>query len=144
MPSKDGVRAVILCPTRELALQTTRELKKLIVGKKFRVRVMTKALARCSDFSKLPCDILVSTPLRLDALLKESKIDLGRYISSYVLRVSAGCVGNQRSPLGDQNALTNVQSHNSACAQILYNDFWVLEIGLETCRSNLYFSRLSN
>ncbi|CAM6006960.1 unnamed protein product [Sphagnum balticum] len=78
VPSKDGVRAVILCPTRELALQTTRELKKLIVGKKFRVRVMTKALARCSDFSKLPCDILVSTPLRLDALLKESKIDLGR------------------------------------------------------------------
>jgi hypothetical protein len=59
------------------------------------------------------------------------------------LRVSAGCVGNWRSPLGDQNALTNVQSHNSASAQILYNDFWVLEIGLETSRANLYFSRLS-
>jgi hypothetical protein len=57
--------------------------------------------------------------------------------------VSAGCVGNQRSPFGGQNALTNVQSHNSASAQILYNGFWVLEIGLETSRSNLYFSRLS-
>lgn len=58
--------------------------------------------------------------------------------------MSAGCVGNQGSPFGDQNALTtNVQSHNSASAQILYNDFWVLEIGLETSRSNLYFSRLS-
>lgn len=79
MPTKDGVRAVILCPTRELAMQTTRELKKLIVGTKFRVRVMTKAVASCNDFSNLPCDILVSTPLRLDFLLRESKIDLSRY-----------------------------------------------------------------
>jgi superfamily II DNA/RNA helicase len=76
VPSKEGLRALILCPTRELALQTTRELKKLTAGTKFRVRVMSKALASCNDFSKLPCDILVSTPLRLDALLKESKIDL--------------------------------------------------------------------
>lgn len=78
VPSKEGLRALVLCPTRELALQTTRELKKLTVGTKFRVRVMTKALASCNDFSKLPCDILVSTPLRLDALLKESKIDLSK------------------------------------------------------------------
>ncbi|KAG0597590.1 hypothetical protein M758_12G007200 [Ceratodon purpureus] len=78
VPSKEGLRALVLCPTRELALQTTRELKKLIVSTKFRVRVMTKALASCNDFSKLPCDILVSTPLRLDALLKESKIDLSK------------------------------------------------------------------
>lgn len=78
VPSKEGLRALVLCPTRELALQTTRELKKLTVGTKFRVRVMTKALASCNDFSKLPSDILVSTPLRLDALLKESKIDLSK------------------------------------------------------------------
>jgi hypothetical protein len=45
--------------------------------------------------------------------------------------VSAGCVGNQRSPLGDQNALNNVQSHNSASAQIVYNDFWVLKVVLK-------------
>ncbi|XP_024386499.1 DEAD-box ATP-dependent RNA helicase 57 [Physcomitrium patens] len=78
VPSKEGLRALVLCPTRELALQTTRELKKLTVGTKFRVRVMTKALALCNDFSNLPCDILVSTPLRLDALLKGSKIDLSK------------------------------------------------------------------
>lgn len=79
LPSKGGVRAVILCPARELAMQTTRELKKLVVGTKFRVRVMTKTLAACNDFSNVPCDILVSTPLRLDFLLKESKINLSEY-----------------------------------------------------------------
>ena len=78
MPSKEGLRALVLCPTRELALQTTRELKKLTAGTKFRVRVMTKALASCNDSSKLPCDILVSPPLRLGVLLKQSKIDLSK------------------------------------------------------------------
>eukprot|EP01018_Ginkgo_biloba_P026041 Gb_03067 [translate_table: standard] len=76
--SKDGIRAVILCPTRELAAQTTRECKKLIIGRKFRVRLMTKTLARCADFEKLPCDILVSTPLLLDSVLKKGKLDLSR------------------------------------------------------------------
>ncbi|GKU94600.1 hypothetical protein SLEP1_g8066 [Rubroshorea leprosula] len=32
--STTGIRAVILCPTRELAAQTTREYKKLAKGKK--------------------------------------------------------------------------------------------------------------
>jgi ATP-dependent RNA helicase DDX52/ROK1 len=79
LPSKGGVCAVFLCSARELAMQTTRELKKLVVGTKFRVRVMTKTLAACNDFSNVPCDILVSTPLRLDFLLKESKINLSEY-----------------------------------------------------------------
>ena len=67
---------MILCPTRELAAQTTRECKKLIVGRKFRVRLMTKTLARCADFEKLAADILVSTPLRLDYVLNKGKLDL--------------------------------------------------------------------
>lgn len=74
--SKNGIRAMILCPTRELAAQTTRECKKLIVGRKFRVRLMTKTLARCGDFEKLAADILVSTPLRLDYVLNKGKLDL--------------------------------------------------------------------
>lgn len=78
VPSKDGIRAVVLCPTRELAKQITEEFKKLAKGKKFRIRLMTKSLSRCGDFRSLPCDILISTPLRLDFLLDQSKIDLSR------------------------------------------------------------------
>lgn len=76
--SKDGVRAVILCPTRELAAQTARECKKLAKGKKFYIKLMTKQLASSADFSKLPCDILISTPLRLQFAIRKRKLDLSR------------------------------------------------------------------
>ncbi|XP_042517839.1 DEAD-box ATP-dependent RNA helicase 57 [Macadamia integrifolia] len=76
--SKDGIRAVILCPTRELAAQTTRECKKLAKGKKFYIKLMTKELARSGNFEKMPCDILVSTPLRIQFALKKKKLDLSR------------------------------------------------------------------
>lgn len=76
--SKDGIRAVILCPTRELAAQTTRECKKLAKGKKFYIKLMTKEVARKGDFSKLPCDILISTPLRLSFAIRKRKLDLSR------------------------------------------------------------------
>ncbi|KAH7420670.1 hypothetical protein KP509_13G016400 [Ceratopteris richardii] len=76
LPKKDGIRAVVLCPTRELAKQITMEFKGLSKGRKFRVRLMTKALSRCADFSTLPCDVLVSTPLRLDYVLNQSRINL--------------------------------------------------------------------
>ncbi|KAL8152779.1 hypothetical protein V2J09_010539 [Rumex salicifolius] len=75
---KDGVRAVILCPTRELAAQTTRECKKLAKGKKFYIKLMTKGLSRSADFSKMPCGILISTPLRLAFAIRERKLDLSR------------------------------------------------------------------
>eukprot|EP00897_Mesotaenium_endlicherianum_P001348 jgi/Mesen1/1240/ME000129S00344 len=77
-PSKDGIRAVVLSPTRELAQQIHRELKKLTAGKKFRARVMTKATASGVDFGASPCDVLISTPLRLNHLLAQGKIDLSR------------------------------------------------------------------
>ncbi|KAI4300238.1 hypothetical protein L6164_033635 [Bauhinia variegata] len=77
-PEKDGIRAVILCPTRELSAQTYRECKKLAKGKKFCIKLMTKELARKADFSKLPCDILISTPLRLRLAVKRKKVDLRR------------------------------------------------------------------
>ncbi|GAB4843008.1 hypothetical protein Ancab_012984 [Ancistrocladus abbreviatus] len=76
--SKDGVRAVVLCPTRELAAQTTRECKKFAKGKKFYIKSMTKNLAKGADFSKLPCDILISTPLRLAFAIRKRKLDLSR------------------------------------------------------------------
>ncbi|XP_010537390.1 PREDICTED: DEAD-box ATP-dependent RNA helicase 57-like [Tarenaya hassleriana] len=77
-PSTDGIRAVILSPTRELAAQTAREGKKLTKGSKFRIKIMTKVLVKTADFSKLHCDILVSTPLRLQRAIKTKKIDLSK------------------------------------------------------------------
>ncbi|KAD5803144.1 hypothetical protein E3N88_14504 [Mikania micrantha] len=76
--SKDGVRAVILCPTRELASQTYRECKKLAKGKKFYIKLMTKQLVNTAEFSKVPCDILISTPLRLKFAITKRKLDLSR------------------------------------------------------------------
>ncbi|XP_043817015.1 DEAD-box ATP-dependent RNA helicase 57 isoform X3 [Manihot esculenta] len=76
--SKDGIRAVILCPTRELASQTTRECKRMAKGNKFRIKLMTKELVRNADFSKLLCDILISTPLRLQLAICKKKVDLSR------------------------------------------------------------------
>ncbi|KAJ4969246.1 hypothetical protein NE237_015947 [Protea cynaroides] len=76
--SKDGIRAVIICPTRELAAQTTRECKKLAKGKKFYIKLMTKELARSGNFEKMPCDILVSTPLRIRFSMRKKKLDLSR------------------------------------------------------------------
>ncbi|KAG8374254.1 hypothetical protein BUALT_Bualt11G0112300 [Buddleja alternifolia] len=76
--SKDGVRAVILSPTRELAAQTARECKRLSKGKKFYIKLMTKQLAKSADFSKLPCDILISTPFRVQLAVRKRKLDLSK------------------------------------------------------------------
>ncbi|KAH0943962.1 hypothetical protein HID58_003599, partial [Brassica napus] len=76
--STDGIRAVILSPARELAAQTAREGKKLIKGSKFNIRLMTKPLVKTADFSKLQCDVLISTPMRLKRAIKAKKIDLSK------------------------------------------------------------------
>ncbi|KAH6802616.1 P-loop containing nucleoside triphosphate hydrolases superfamily protein [Perilla frutescens var. frutescens] len=76
--SKDGIRGVILCPTRELAAQTARECKKLVKGKKFYIKLMTKQLAKSADFSKQPCDILISTPFRVQFAVRKRKLDLSK------------------------------------------------------------------
>lgn len=76
--SKDGVRAVIICPTRELAAQTSRECKKLAKGRKFRIKLLTKQLVKSADFSKLPCDILISTPFRVQFAVRKRKLDLSK------------------------------------------------------------------
>lgn len=76
--SRDGIRALILSPTRELAAQTARECKKLAEGKKFRIRLMTKHLVKSADFTKLPCDILISTPFRVQFAVRKRKLDLSK------------------------------------------------------------------
>ncbi|KAL1351862.1 hypothetical protein HN51_015731 [Arachis hypogaea] len=77
-PETGAIRAVILCHTRELSAQTYRECKKLAKGRKFRIKLMTKHLSRNADFSKFPCDILISTPLRLRLTIRRKKVDLSR------------------------------------------------------------------
>ncbi|KAH7546223.1 hypothetical protein FEM48_Zijuj01G0177700 [Ziziphus jujuba var. spinosa] len=77
-PSRDGIRAVILCPTRELACQSIRECKKMAKGYKFRIKLMTKELVRQNDLSNFFCDVLISTPLRLRLAVRKKKMDLSR------------------------------------------------------------------
>ena len=57
-----GPRAVVISPTRELALQTYRECVKLAFGKKFKIRRLTKAL--CSTHPPTHPPILPSTLAR--------------------------------------------------------------------------------
>ncbi|TPX55767.1 hypothetical protein PhCBS80983_g05047 [Powellomyces hirtus] len=64
-----GARAVILCPTRELATQIHRTLITLTKSKPFKTIILTKT-PTTSDNNQLAttfaqCDILISTPLRL-------------------------------------------------------------------------------
>ncbi|CAN1768710.1 DEAD-box ATP-dependent RNA helicase 57 [Linum perenne] len=75
-PSSDGIRALILCPTRELALQTSRECMKMAQGNKFRIRTLKKE--HLKNPNKLLCDILISTPLRLKIAISKKKVDLSR------------------------------------------------------------------
>ncbi|KNE54112.1 hypothetical protein AMAG_00115 [Allomyces macrogynus ATCC 38327] len=73
-PSKEGVRALIVAPTRELVLQIEREVGKL-VGKKWRVHVLTKA----TPIDRMPkCDILISTPMRLVQAIQAGAVQLNR------------------------------------------------------------------
>jgi len=71
-------RALIVLPTRELAQQTYREVQKLIVGRKFRVAVLTKATGAGGGVKERRLDILISTPLRLVALMNTDGVDLDR------------------------------------------------------------------
>ncbi|UZJ51932.1 hypothetical protein CBS101457_001252 [Exobasidium rhododendri] len=80
-PQKDGggLRAVIVCPTKELALQIYEQLDKLGQGKKWRFNLLT----RSSDGSKLQdprfrkrYDVLITTPLRLVHAIEQNELDL--------------------------------------------------------------------
>ncbi|CAH1179452.1 unnamed protein product [Phaedon cochleariae] len=74
MPQRQGFRALILCPTRELAKQTHRECVRLSEGRGFRIHVISKikrALTQYGSNSSQKYDILVTTPNRLCFLLKQ-------------------------------------------------------------------------
>jgi ATP-dependent RNA helicase DDX52/ROK1 len=79
---RNGPRALLLAPTRELASQICGEVQRLAAGRAFKVAVVSKALAATKDgagqgvFSGY--DLLVATPMRLLQALREGKVDLRR------------------------------------------------------------------
>lgn len=73
-PQKQGFRAVILSPTRELAKQTYRECLRLSEGRGFRVHIISNANQAISKYgakSSQKFDILITTPNRLVYLLSQ-------------------------------------------------------------------------
>lgn len=76
-PSKGNHRALVISPTRELAMQIYQQIKRLCKGKGFRVCLLTKATTPLETASTTRrFDIVVSTPLRLVRLIQEGSITL--------------------------------------------------------------------
>ena len=73
-PQRKGFRAVILCPTRELAKQTYRECVRLSEGCNYRIHIISKinqALQKYGPKSSQKFDILITTPRRIIYLLNQ-------------------------------------------------------------------------
>nr|XP_022901793.1 probable ATP-dependent RNA helicase DDX52 [Onthophagus taurus] len=73
-PKRKGFRALIICPTRELAKQTQKECIRLSEGRNLRVHVISKikqALTQYGPKSSGKYDILITTPNRICFLLKQ-------------------------------------------------------------------------
>lgn len=73
-PQKKGFRALILCPTRELAKQTQRECIRLSDGIDFRIHIISKvnqAEMKYGRKSSKKYDILITTPKRICYLLNQ-------------------------------------------------------------------------
>ncbi|KAJ3130171.1 RNA-dependent ATPase rok1 [Nowakowskiella sp. JEL0407] len=78
-PAKEGFRAVIVSPTRELAQQIYRETKKLATGKAFKICVLTKSMntgdtSAAQQLEKF--DILITTPMRVVQAIQQNTIKL--------------------------------------------------------------------
>ncbi|KAJ2062112.1 RNA-dependent ATPase rok1 [Coemansia sp. S146] len=80
-PEKEGFRAVIVSPTRELATQIYEHLRNLTSGRKIKACLMTKAAAALQaqdPAMRQKFDILVTTPLRLVHAVQNGEADLSR------------------------------------------------------------------
>jgi len=69
-------RALILAPTRELAVQIHREAQRMSVGKKLKLRVLDKSTA--ASIRDAQTDLLIATPMRLVHLLRRDEITLSQ------------------------------------------------------------------
>lgn len=73
-PKQKGFRALILCPTRELAKQTQRECLRLVENIGLKVHVLSKinqAEQRYGSKSNQKFDILITTPQRICYLIEQ-------------------------------------------------------------------------
>mmetsp|Transcript_7025 Transcript_7025/g.16343 ORF Transcript_7025/g.16343 Transcript_7025/m.16343 type:complete len:615 (+) Transcript_7025:82-1926(+) len=80
-PLKQGIRGLIVSPTRELATQIYRQCDLLRGHCKLQVKLLTKATAAAvanmqSDTGGKKHDVLVTTPARLVTLIQEGAIEL--------------------------------------------------------------------
>lgn len=74
-PKAKGFRAIILCPTRELAKQIQRECLRLVEGVDLKVHTISKtnqAETKYGPKSNKQFDILVTTPQRVCFLLNQN------------------------------------------------------------------------
>jgi ATP-dependent RNA helicase DDX52/ROK1 len=69
-----GPSVLVLSPTRELAAQTLRVLKQLLLNTALKGSLLAKATAAGTDFSKV--DVLVATPLLLVESHTAKKVSL--------------------------------------------------------------------
>ena len=79
VPKKEGFRALIICPTRELSQQIRNELARISFGRRWRVSILSKATSatmKSDPSTKSKHDILISTPLRLKYAIETEEIDL--------------------------------------------------------------------
>jgi superfamily II DNA/RNA helicase len=70
-------KALLLSPTRELAVQTARVLRLLLPGSGLRCCLLSPGTAGGADFST-DVDVLVANPLRLKVLLEAGRLDLSQ------------------------------------------------------------------
>ena len=78
-PSHSGVRAVILCPTRELAIQINETFAKMATGTGVRATVVVGGLNEGSQLQSIRkgAHVLIATPGRLYDFLGRNLVDLG-------------------------------------------------------------------
>ncbi|GAB0099135.1 RNA helicase [Sergentomyia squamirostris] len=78
-PKAEGFRALIVCPTRELARQILRECSRLCEGVNLKLHMITKTQKAEEMYSPEKTqrfDVLISTPNRICFLLGEGLLDL--------------------------------------------------------------------
>lgn len=114
-PSTIGYRAVFVVPTRELAQQIFREIKRVTVGRNFKACVLTKATSAANSLNNKAAakfDILITTPMRLVHLVKEDAVDL-----SHVLHL----VLDEGDKLLEMGFLEQVDTILAACTHTSLN-----------------------
>lgn len=80
-----GPRALVIIPTRELAVQVEAEAKRLIVGRPFRICLLTAVAGKSLNLKDdsgnniKHADIIITTPSRLLSIIKNGTVDLHRY-----------------------------------------------------------------